>query len=104
MRIHRAMLTMQFKRAEQKLSDSSHKESWRELLEKEAQDFSAALSEWKELQSRRYENARERLLAKWESAAIRTRVKELEYSLKMQRKRLQIMMEQFHLCPVTAAA
>lgn len=103
MRIQRAMLTMQFKRAEQKLQESSHKESWRQLLEKEAQQFSAALAEWKELQSRRYENARERLLAKWETAAIRTRVKELEYSLKMQRKRLQIMTEQFDLCPATAA-
>lgn len=103
MRIQRAMLTMQFKRAEQKLEESNHRESWRQLVEKEAQQFSAALAEWKELQAQRYENARERLLARWESAAIRTRVKELEYSLKMQRKRLKIMMEQFHLCPAQVA-
>ncbi|WP_295801599.1 fatty acid desaturase [uncultured Microbulbifer sp.] len=102
MRIQRAMLTMQFKRAEQKLENSKHKESWKQLLEREAQDFSASLTEWKALQQQRYENARERLVTKWENATIRTRVKELEYSLKMQRKRLQIMMGQFHLAPVAA--
>lgn len=100
--VQRAMLAMQFKHAEQKLEVSSHRESWRRLIEKEAQEFSAALAEWKELQQQRYEKARERLLAKWEHVAIRTRIKELEYGLKMQRKRLGIMMEQFHLCPSAA--
>ena len=64
-----------------------------------------ALNRWKELQSQRYERRkgelgdalaekRDRLLVKWERAAVRTRLRELEYSLKMQRKRVEILMLQ----------
>lgn len=99
LKIQRAMLAMQFKRAEQKLEKSKHKESWRALLEKETAEFKQAINTWTELQQSRYEAARERLVEKWENAAVHTKVKEIEYSLKMQRKRLQIMMDQFHLAP-----
>ena len=37
------------------------------------------------------------LQQKWEHAALRTRLKELEYSLKMQRKRLGLLMQQLQL-------
>ena len=38
-----------------------------------------------------------RLQQKWEHAALRTRLRELEYSLKMQRKRLGLLMQQLQL-------
>ncbi|MCH9692809.1 MAG: acyl-CoA desaturase [Gammaproteobacteria bacterium] len=99
MRVQHAMLSMQFKHAEKKLQQSNYRERWRHHIEREAQVFSAALTEWKQLQQQRYERTRAQFITKWEKATSRTRVKELEYSLKMQRKRLGIMMEQFHLCP-----
>ena len=34
------------------------------------------------------------LLKKWEQAAIRTKLRELEYSLKMQRKRVELLLMQ----------
>ena len=37
------------------------------------------------------------LQQKWEHAALRTKLKELEYSLKMQRKRLSMLVEQVQL-------
>ena len=53
------------------------------------------LSEWTELQAGKYQEARQNLLDKWENASVRTRYKELEYSLKMQQKRLQLMITEF---------
>jgi len=57
------------------------------------------------LQAQRYERGvaqlenaldkrRERLQRKWQHAALRVRLHELEYSLKMQHKRLQLLMLQ----------
>ena len=94
-RIQRAKVQMQFKRAQEKLSQSSQTEKWAELLEKEYEQFTKMLSEWTELQAGKYQEARQNLLDKWENASVRTRYKELEYSLKMQQKRLQLMITEF---------
>ena len=79
------------------------------MVEREYQLFCDSISQWTALQADRYERRKEqlgdaleekkqRLQQRWESAALRTRLKELEYSLKMQRKRLELLMEQlqFH--------
>jgi stearoyl-CoA desaturase (Delta-9 desaturase) len=42
------------------------------------------------------EEHKHQLQQKWENAALHTRLKTLEYSLKMQRKRLSLLMEQVH--------
>ena len=34
---------------------------------------------------------------RWENAALRTKLRELEFSLKMQRKRMALLMEQLQL-------
>ncbi len=34
---------------------------------------------------------------KWETAALHSKLKTLEYSLKMQRKRMNLFMEQVHI-------
>ena len=75
------------------------------MLEREYQLFADALSRWKELQAERYERRIEELedvlatkkaalAAKWEQAAVRTKLCELEYSLKMQRKRVELLLMQ----------
>ena len=94
-KIQRAKVQMQFKRAQEKLAQSSQAEQWTELLEKEYEHFREMLAEWTELQTGKYHEARRNLLDKWENASLRTRYKELEYSLKMQQKRLKLLASQF---------
>ncbi|MCY0964672.1 fatty acid desaturase [Parathalassolituus penaei] len=100
-RIQRARVQMQFKRAEEKLAarqlqEDEHRK-WLEVLEKEYEQYKAMLNDWTSLQGERYENTRQNLISKWESAAIRTRYQALEYSLRMQQKRMQLLLTQLSL-------
>jgi stearoyl-CoA desaturase (delta-9 desaturase) len=101
-KIQRAMLSMQLKRASMALDRSEAAEPLRETLEREYQIFAESLTRWKALQSERVERKlgeledvlaerKKVLLQKWHNAAIRTKLRELEYSLKMQRKRVQLL-------------
>lgn len=105
-KMHRALLDMQFKRAEQTLlsstEDSAKTNHWRECLDQEYQQFSASLNEWNELRQQWYEQKRSQfneatqelskeLQKKWERTTIHSRFRELEYALKMQRKRLDFL-------------
>lgn len=94
-KIQRAKVQMQFKRAQDKLAQSAQKELWEEMLEQEYEQFRANLAEWTELQAGKYQEARRNLLEKWENVALHTRFQELEYSLKMQQKRLKLLAAQF---------
>jgi stearoyl-CoA desaturase (delta-9 desaturase) len=107
-KIQRAILDTQFQRARIQLETSHSSDSLRATLEREYQQFLASINEWTALQAQRYEakkaeiggafsERRLRLQRKWENAALRTRFRELEYSLKMQRKRLELLMEQVRL-------
>jgi len=101
-KIHRALITMQFKRAEQSLIRSDNSEHWQKYLEKEYQQFAKSLNEWKSLRQQWYEQKRtqlseatqelsDELLRKWERTALHSRFQELEYALKQQRKRLNYL-------------
>ena len=94
-KIQRAKLKMQFKRAQERLAKSKNSDKWSLLLEKEYEEFKTMLAEWTELQSEKYQETRRHLQEKWEKAALHTRYKELEYSLKMQQKRLKLLTAQF---------
>lgn len=107
-RIQRAMLDTAFARARQQLEDAQDSETLRQMLEREYQLFTDSINQWKVLQAARYERKKEQLgealeghrLAlqqKWDNAAWRTQLKTLEYGLKMQRKRLRLLMEQVQL-------
>lgn len=97
-KIQRAKVQMQFKRAQEKLAQQplheEDKRKWSELLEKEYEAFCAMLNDWTSLQGERYESTRQNLVSKWERAAIRTRYKALEYALRMQQKRMQLLLTQ----------
>jgi stearoyl-CoA desaturase (delta-9 desaturase) len=112
-KIQREILDTQFRRASRKLQETANSESIRVSLEREYLIFTQSVNQWKALQSERYdrkvtqfEDALEvrkvKLQEKWEKAAIHTRFKELEYSLKMQRKRLGLLMQQMQLQAQTA--
>jgi stearoyl-CoA desaturase (delta-9 desaturase) len=107
-RIQRAILATEFKQARSRLDEAQVSESLRTVLEREYQEFTRSINAWKALQAGRYERGKEQLggvleerrlhlLQTWENAALRTKLKELEYSLKMQRKRLGMLMEQVQL-------
>jgi stearoyl-CoA desaturase (delta-9 desaturase) len=107
-RIQRALLDTEFDRARAKLENARDSESLRAMLEREYQQFTESVNQWTALQSERYGRRKEqlggvleekklRLQHKWEHAALRTRLRELEYSLKMQRKRLGLLMQQLQL-------
>jgi stearoyl-CoA desaturase (delta-9 desaturase) len=107
-KIQRAMLDAQFERARNKLAENHGSESLRDMLEREYQLFTESINQWTVLQAGRYERKKEQLgdalgekkqvlQQKWENAALRTKLKALEYSLKMQRKRLELLMQQVQL-------
>jgi stearoyl-CoA desaturase (delta-9 desaturase) len=107
-KIQRAILDTQFQRARSTLDRVRSSDRLRASLEREYQLFTESINQWTALQADRYERKKEqlgdalgvrrqRLQQKWETAALRTKLKELEYSLKMQRKRLALLMEQAQL-------
>lgn len=94
-KIQRAKLKMQFQRAQEKLEKTANKEKWSLQLEKEYEEFKTMVAHWTELQGQKYQETRRSLQEKWETAALRTRVKEIEYALQMQQKRLKLLVAQF---------
>ena len=107
-KIQRALLDTQFERARVKLAKTVDTAPLLEKLEREYQLFTDSVNQWKSLQAGRYEKTvadlesalerkKHRLQEKWDRAALRTRLGELEYSLKMQRKRLGLLMLQMQL-------
>ncbi|MEE4144313.1 MAG: fatty acid desaturase [Halieaceae bacterium] len=107
-KIQRALLDTEFERARARLEKAQNSASLREVLEREYQEFTESINQWTALQAERYGRKKEQLggalevrklhlQQKWEHAALRTRLKELEYSLKMQRKRLGLLMQQLQL-------
>ncbi len=113
-KIQRAILDTEFQRARIQLDEGDASESLRATLEREYQLFTESINQWTALQAERYERTKgqlgealeeqkQHLQQKWEQASLRTRFKALEYSLKMQRKRLHLLMEQVQLHQAQAA-
>lgn len=105
-KIQRAIVKMQFKRANEQLEQASTLEKFadnieqmKHTLEQEYEEFKKTLNDWTELQSHKYQEkvqeTRKNIQEKWENVTLNTRFKELEYSMKMQQKRLQLFMNQF---------
>jgi stearoyl-CoA desaturase (delta-9 desaturase) len=99
-KIQRALIAMQFKRAEEKLKQAKAVDvnAVTEFLEYEYQQFAASLQEWKQLSQKAYSDSyqqlvesKELLQQKWEEVSLKSRFKELEYTLKMQAQRLRML-------------
>lgn len=106
--IQRARLAMQFKRAEQALASPPRTlqlpdvEAIRARVAKEYETFQATLAEWSRLRDEWYASTRQHIAARWEEASFRTQVREIEYRLKMQRRRMRLLTAQL-LAPRSAA-
>jgi stearoyl-CoA desaturase (delta-9 desaturase) len=97
--IQRARLAMQFKRAEAALASRRSLalpdiEKIRARMAREYESFQATLAEWSRLREEWYASTRQHLAARWEEASFRTQVREIEYRLKMQRRRLRLLTAQ----------
>ena len=90
-KILRARLAMEFKRARTQLETGKNNATWISRLEHEYAEFKSTVKDWQGLQLEKVEAQRLHLLNRWEATSFRTRLKSLEYGLKMQRKRLALI-------------
>jgi stearoyl-CoA desaturase (delta-9 desaturase) len=95
--IQRAQLAMQFKRMEAALEKrkvrgaDEHIERLKARVAEEYAAFRKALEEWARVRDQWVTNRKQRLLQKWEDTSFRSRLREIEHSLRMQRRRLRSM-------------
>ncbi|MDA0693270.1 MAG: fatty acid desaturase [Proteobacteria bacterium] len=111
-KVQRAIMDTAFERARQQINPDDNC-PLRQLLEREYQTFLDSITQWRDLQTKRYEKHRDaldgawlehraRLLKKWEDTHITDQLKALESSLQQQRRRLQLILEQSRALPVGA--
>ena len=93
--IQKAQLTMQFKQAERAIArqraGQSDIDALKARMAQEYEMFSAALQDWARVKEEWYTDKKAGLLQKWKDATFRDRLREIEFRLKMQRKRLQAL-------------
>ncbi len=94
--IQRALLTMQFHRAQAKLAKHpdasrapSHIEQLRHRIAQEYDAFAAAVSDWTHLKEQWIEDKKRAVIEHWEQARFQQRLREIERSLKIQSRRLR---------------
>lgn len=96
--IQKAQLTMQFKRAEQQIAKRQSRkadvEAIKAKIAQEYETFTNSLQEWAKIKEEWYDGKKAELQQKWADAHLHDRFKEIEYRLKMQRKRMQALLAQ----------
>ena len=90
-RIQRARLQMQFGRLMALSEAGLLQESWRTTLEREYQRFWETVAQWREVQARKVRAGKTAVSDRWLRTELRTSIKELEYRLKMQKRRLRAL-------------
>ena len=95
-KVLRARLNMEFKAARKKLEQTGASAGWREQFESEYAQFVAIIKQWQQLQIERVQQGKQKLAERFEieTALLATHYRELEFSLKMQRKRLALLLAQ----------
>jgi stearoyl-CoA desaturase (delta-9 desaturase) len=95
--IQRALLAMQFTRAEQKLAaiapagKQSHIEQLRQRIAHEYESFLAAVSDWARVKEQWLEEKKRAVAEHWEHASFQKRLREIERSLRLQRRRMRVL-------------
>jgi stearoyl-CoA desaturase (delta-9 desaturase) len=93
-KIQRARLQMQFRQLQERLAQADDSAStWREALDREYHQFKDTVAQWQAVQADRVAAGKEALADRWRKTELRTRYKELEYRLKMQRRRLAMLQQ-----------
>lgn len=93
--IQKAQLTMQFKRTAQQIEKRQARKADVEALKlrmaNEYETFTAALLEWSKVKEEWYAGKKAAFQQKWEDNKFHDRFKEIEYRLKLQRKRMRAL-------------
>ena len=98
--IRRAQVAMQLKRAESALeqrraalaaTDEPQLERLRARIAAEYASFRHSLEEWGKVRDEWYADRKQRLLQKWEERSFRSRMREIELRLALQRRRLRLI-------------
>jgi stearoyl-CoA desaturase (delta-9 desaturase) len=99
--IQRALLAMQFQRAQEKLEKAplairgrANIDSLRERIAQEYESFLAAVSDWARLKEEWYAEKKRSMLEHWDNTGFQKQLREIEYALKMQRRRLRVLYAQ----------
>jgi len=100
--IQRALLAMQFRRAQEKLekmplAEPSHShivEQLRARIAHEYEHFTAALAEWAHVKEQWLEEKKRAVAEHWEHTTFQKRLKDIEYRMKQQRRRMRVLQSQ----------
>jgi stearoyl-CoA desaturase (delta-9 desaturase) len=97
--IQRALLAMQFKRAERRLADlpssgHSHIEQLRARVAHEYETFLAALADWARVKEQWLEEKRRAVIEHWRQSDLQSKLHEIERSLSRQRRRMRLLQAQ----------
>ncbi|HEY8509182.1 MAG TPA: fatty acid desaturase [Steroidobacteraceae bacterium] len=95
--IQRALLAMQFKRAQSKLAKLpaggalAHIEQLRQRIAHEYEMFLKAVADWTHLKEQWLEQKKRAVIEHWEHTTFQKRLKELEQGLRLQSRRLRLL-------------
>jgi stearoyl-CoA desaturase (delta-9 desaturase) len=94
--IQRALLAMQFQRAQARLAAapavaSSHLEPLRARLAHEYESFLGAVADWAKVKEQWLAEKKRAVLEQWESVDLQSKLRDIERGLSLQRRRLRIL-------------
>jgi stearoyl-CoA desaturase (Delta-9 desaturase) len=96
-KIQRALLDNQFQRAERRLASlpgRAHIDHLRARIAEEYDAFSTAVAEWARLREQWLEDAKRAMVERWEQSNLQSRLRELEYGLRLQYRRMRVLQAQ----------
>ncbi len=96
-KIQRALLDTQFRRAERQLarqSGGAQIEHLRKRISEEYEAFREAVTTWTQLREQWLHEARRAMIGRWERSPLQSRLKELEYGLRLQSRRMRVLSAQ----------
>jgi stearoyl-CoA desaturase (Delta-9 desaturase) len=97
--IQRALLTMQFTRAQARLArlpaaGHSHIEQLRARIAHEYDTFLAAMADWARVKEQWLEEKRRAVLEQWQNVDLQSKLREIERALSRQRRRMRLLQAQ----------
>ena len=96
-RIQRAVLDTQFRRAERQLARHNGLAQFdllRRRIAEEYETFRAAVAAWTQLREQWVQDTRQAVVERWERSILQSRLKELEYGLRLQYRRMRVLSAQ----------
>jgi stearoyl-CoA desaturase (delta-9 desaturase) len=96
-KIQRALLDTQFARAQKKLAAMparAHLEQLRARVAEEYEAFARAVTEWNHLREQWVEETRRAVVKRWERSNLQSQLRELEYRLQLQYRRMRVLQAQ----------